>query len=147
MLVKAVINEKYRDTEIHVCKNQSDEALCRLLEEISGFINREFVVQLENGDRIMINQKDIVSFYSLNQRVFARSMGTAYLVPKKLYELEKELDERQFVRISKSEIINLKKIQKLDMSLTGTIRVIMKDGSETYTSRRNVAKLKKVLGI
>lgn len=61
--------------------------------------------------------------------------------------MEDDLNEKLFFRSSKSEIINLKQIQRLDMSLSGTIRVIMKDGSETYTSRRNVVKLKKVLGI
>lgn len=39
----------------------------------------------------------------------------------------------------------LKKIRSLDVSLTGTIKVIMKNGYETYTSRRNVAKLKELL--
>ena len=46
-----------------------------------------------------------------------------------------------------TEIINLKKIRRLDMSITGTIKVIMKDDSESYTSRRNVAKLKQVLNL
>ena len=31
------------------------------------------------------------------------------------------------------------------MSVTGTIRIIMKNGYETYASRRNVAKLKEKL--
>ena len=57
------------------------------------------------------------------------------------------MDEGQFFRISKSEIVNLKKIRRLDMSVTGTIKVILSDGTETYTSRRNVTKLKNCLGI
>ena len=69
------------------------------------------------------------------------------MISKKLYELENELNGKIFFRSSKSEIINLKQIQKLDLSLSGTIRVIMKDGSETYTSRRTVSKLKKALGL
>ena len=40
---------------------------------------------------------------------------------------------------------NYKRIRSLDLGLTGTIRVIMKNGYETYSSRRNVAKLKELL--
>lgn len=147
MLVKAIIHEKYKDTEVHVCKNQADEEVLSLIDEISEFVNQGLVVQAENGDKRVLNLKDAVSFYSAGQRVYARTASETFVVSKKLYELEEELDAKQFIRISKSEIINMKKIQKLDMSLTGTIRVLMKDGSETYTSRRNVVKLKQALGI
>ena len=38
-------------------------------------------------------------------------------------------------------------LKKLDMDMVGTIKVILTDGTETYTSRRNVTNLKKKLGI
>ena len=78
---------------------------------------------------------------------FARDEKGLYSISKKLYELETDLDEKRFLRISKSEIINLRKIERLDMSITGTIKVVLTDGTETFTSRRNVTKLKKSLGI
>lgn len=147
MQVRAVISEKYQAIELHVCNKEANEEVRNLVEELSGFVNHGLVVQAENGDKTMLSEKDVVSFFSEGQRVYARTIGASYVVPRKLYELENELDKNQFIRISKSEIINLKRIQKLDMSLAGTIRVIMKDGSEAYTSRRNVVKLKKALGI
>lgn len=147
MQVKAVIHEKYSETEIHVCNHEENINLYQLVEDISSFVNRGLAVQRENGGKAILNEKDVISFYSEGQKVFARTADETYVIPKKLYELEQELSEKLFMRISKSEIINLKRIQRLDMSLTGTIRVIMKDGSETYTSRRNVVKLKKVLGV
>ena len=61
------------------------------------------------------------------------------------WKIEEEYEKLCFVRISKSEIVNYKKIKSLDMSLTGTIKVIMKNGYETYSSRRNVSKLKELL--
>ena len=147
MQVKAIVNEKYEETEIHVCNHEADDVLRELVKDISAFVNQDILAQAQNGDRTMLNQKDVISFYSEGQRVMAKTVSGSFVVYKKLYELEQELDEKQFTRISKSEIINIQKIKKLDMSLAGTIRVIMKDGSESYTSRRNVAKLKKVLGV
>ena len=46
-----------------------------------------------------------------------------------------------------SELIHLKKVQSFDLSLTGTIRVKLSDGTVTYVSRRYVSKLKKQLGL
>lgn len=53
----------------------------------------------------------------------------------------------KFVRVSNSEIINLKKIKNFDLSLAGTICVKFLDGSTTYVSRRYVTKIKEILGI
>lgn len=147
MQVKAIIHEKYTETEIHVCDHEGNENLQKLVEDISSFVNPGLPVQRQNGDKMVLNEKDVISFFSQGQKVFARTENETYVVAKKLYELEQDLNENLFFRISKSEIINLKRIQKLDMSLSGTIKVIMKDDSETYTSRRNVTRLKKVLGL
>ena len=95
----------------------------------------------------MLPLKDILRFYTENQKVIAQGTAGIYSIQEKLYELEERLDAEQFFRISKSEIVNLKKIKRLDMSITGTIKVLLSDGTETYTSRRNVTKLKQILGI
>lgn len=147
MQVKAIIHEKYTETEIHVCDHEVNQNLQKLVEDISSFVNLGLTVQRQNGDKMVLHEKDVISFFSQGQKVFARTENETYIVAKKLYELEQDLNKELFFRISKSEIINLKRIRKLDMSLSGTIKVIMKDDSETYTSRRNVARLKKVLGL
>ena len=46
-------------------------------------------------------------------------------IHEKLYELENSLDNMRFIRISKSEIVNLREIKKLDMDMVGTIKVIL----------------------
>ena len=147
MQVKAVTNGKYQETEIHVCNYEVNENIRKLVEDLSNYVNPGLMVQRKNGDKAILKEKDAISFFSEDQKVYVRTEDEIYAISKKLYELEQELNPTMFFRISKSEIINIKRIQKLDMSLSGTIRVIMRDGSETYTSRRNVAKLKKVLGI
>ena len=62
-------------------------------------------------------------------------------------KLEQTLAGLGFVRISNSEIVNLKKVRGFDLSFAGTICVSLSDGSATYVSRRYVAKIKQVLGI
>ena len=94
-----------------------------------------------------VGDEEIESMLScLNARVQHYKKGE-YVLRLRLYELEKRLPSDQFVRISNSEIINLKKVNSFDLSLTGTICVRLSNGTTTYVSRRYVSKLKKILGI
>ena len=43
--------------------------------------------------------------------------------------------------------MNLKKVTALDLTLTGTIRVTLADGTVCWASRRYVRRIKEVLGI
>ena len=62
-------------------------------------------------------------------------------------ELEEKLDTSRFLRISNSEIVNLRKIQRMDTSLTGTVKMYLDENIETYVSRRYVTRIKRALGI
>lgn len=145
MNVKAVINEKYTQMEIHVCNDIMDDKVKDVATAIDRLVNDSYSAKAANGDSVPIYPKDIYSVYAENQKVFFKTAAGTFEATQKLYEIEESLDEKQFIRISRAEIVNIKKISRLDLGLTGTIKIIMSDGSESYTSRRNVNKLKKAL--
>lgn len=92
---------------------------------------------------------DILRFYAADKGVFAQlSDGQICTVRLRLYELEEQLDRHTFVRISQSEIVNLKQVTALDLSLTGTIKMTLAGGAAIcYASRRYVKKIKQALGL
>ena len=145
MLIKTEINEKYKEMELHVCNAEMNDKVREVVGELHSVFDEVIYGTDERGERLAINMGSVISFYAEGQRVIALNADGRFYISKKLYELEKMLPEPAFVRISKSEIINIRKIGKLDMSLTGTIRIIMKNGYSTFVSRRNVARLKKLL--
>lgn len=147
MQIKAVIHEKYKETEIHVCHHQMNAEIDSLMKDLDNFVNKGLCGIAPNGDKIMLTAKDICRFFASDAKVFAQTENAQYVIPMKLYEIEKELDETIFLRISKSEIINLKMIRQVDMSIMGTIRVCLRGNIDTYTSRRNVSRLKRALGL
>lgn len=147
MRVRARIDKGIEALEIQICNNELTPQVKQLVEDISAFVNEGIAVTDFRGEKIMLPTRDILRIYTENQRVMVQDAKGIYNTPEKLYELEGRLDEGQFFRISKSEIVNLKKIKRLDLNMTGTIKVILSDGTETYTSRRNVTKLKQILGI
>ena len=79
--------------------------------------------------------------------MYAEAADGAYALRMRLYEAEQRLAGRAFVRISNSEMINLKKVKGFDLSFAGTIRVSLSSGTVTYVSRRYVSKIKQLLGI
>ena len=95
----------------------------------------------------VLDERDILKIYAAGGKVYAVLPSGEYTLRLRLYEIEERLKPQHFVRISNSEIINLKKVKSFDLSFTGTICVVLSDGSKTYASRRYVAKLKEVLGI
>ncbi len=89
----------------------------------------------------------MIRIYLNSGKVVAVTDKGEYILRLRLYEIEKLLLTDQFIRISNSEIINLKKVNNFDLSFTGTICVKLSNGITTYVSRRYVPKLKKILGI
>ncbi|MCQ2506093.1 MAG: LytTR family transcriptional regulator [Lachnospiraceae bacterium] len=145
MQIKAVINENFKDLELHVCKDKMDSEVREIISTLHGFLDSKIVARDEIGNTVNLRPGEVISLYASNQKVYALSSDKQYTVQKKLYELENELEKACFVRISKSELVNYKMIKCLDMSMTGTIKLVMKNGYETYTSRRNIVKIKEVL--
>ena len=146
MKIKLLLHKQLEETEIHICFSEYSEEIARLKETVEQAVNVTIVGYLD--DKVeMVTADSIVRFYTQGKNVYAATEQKEYRLRQRLYELEEMLDEQNFIRISNSEMVNVKKIIRLDTSLTGTIRIQLQGGIESYVSRRNVSKIKKALGI
>lgn len=102
---------------------------------------------LDGGTAVPLEPESILRFYGEEKEVKAQTAEGVFTMRQRLYELEEALAGRRFVRISHSEIVNLRQVTALDLSLTGTIRMTLRGGVITYVSRRYVKKIKEVLGL
>lgn len=124
-----------------------------MTEEVQTILNKlsEHAPQIISGSRDnkieVIEQADLIRVYAGAGKVYAVTHKGEYALRLRLYEIEERLPPHQFVRISNSEIINLKNVDSFDLSFTGTICVKLSNGTVTYVSRRYVSKLKKILGL
>ena len=114
----------------------------RLSDEIPQVISGTGGGKLE-----VLEPEELIRIYAASGKVFAVTGKGEYTLRLRLYELEERLSPHQFVRISNSEIIHLKKAVNFDLSFAGTIYVKLSNGTVTYVSRRYVSKIKKILGI
>lgn len=134
---------------------EEDEIIIRCAAIDDGIM--EFIYALKTGREkltaysdkgiAMLPPKDIYYFESVDNKVFAYCQNEVFEVRKKLYELEKDYSKNDFLRISKSTIVNLSKISYLTPIFNGRFEAILKNGEKTIISRQYVAALKKQLGI
>jgi len=95
----------------------------------------------------ILKREELIRVYATTGKVFATTSKGEYLLKLRLYEVENRLEKTSFVRISNSEIINLKNVKNFDLSFAGSICVTLSNGAVTYVSRRYISRIKQVLGI
>ena len=94
-------------------------------------------ILVESGERVLlIAVEKIDRIESLRNYVRLRVGADVYRVRGTLTRFERRLDPAKFVRISRSEIVNVDRIAELRPWSHGDYVVMMRDGSQTRLSRR-----------
>lgn len=121
-----------------------DDNMLRLIyamregEKLTGYLEDKIV---------KLPHKDIYYFESVDNKVFAYTSKETYEIHKKLYEIEQEFEHTDFLRISKSAIVNTAKIAYVKPAFNGRFEATLKNGEKIIISRQYVAELKKKIGI
>ena len=89
------------------------------------------------ADICYIESVDGKTFLYTNERVYE----TAY----RLYELEERLQSKHFLRIAKSMLVNLMKIQSIQPAFNGRFTAVLRSGEKIIISRSYVKALKAAL--
>ena len=142
------IDKKIKEDEIVIEIHSSDRKqdlneFIKYLNDYELKHNNSVVVMNEDYTLLEIKYKDIIVIYSDKKYNYCRTKDGTYRIKSKLYEIEK-MDE-SLVRISKSCIINIKHINKFDISEVGKIVINLDDGSKEIVSRRKTKPIMKYL--
>lgn len=146
MQLEVKIDKSYPEPKIVILTASITEDVNIILNKLSDN-TPQIISGCKDNKLEVIEQIDLIRIFASAGKVFAVTSQGEYTLRYRLYEIEQRLNPYQFVRISNSEIINLKKVKNFDLSFTGTIRVKLSNGTTTYVSRRYVSKIKKILGV
>ena len=144
MKVELKIYPECEETKVIIYAKTINEEISKIVDNLQNK-NSNTLNAFKDEEIYILNQDDIQSIYAEDGKIFARTEKNQYLLKKRLYELEEILDVKKFVRISNSEIVNIKKVEKINFKLTGTIVLYFKNGNITYVSRRYIKKIKEFL--
>ena len=146
MQVEVKVDENCKATRIIIVTDKMTEEINEIIKRLSD--EQPKMIAGFNEDVVeVLEPENIYRIYAEAGKVFAETKSDTYVIRLRLYEVEQRLERVSFVRISNSDIINLKKVKRFDLSFAGTICVTLLNGTVTYVSRRFVTKIKKILGI
>lgn len=149
MKVVISIDRSVKEMEVLITAQEQSESVDALYAYIAEFDKKcvETITAYRADTAKIVDVADIFRIYAGNQKVYIQTRQGEYVIRHRLYELEEALDKKRFLRISNSEIVNVKKILDIDLRITGMICIRFIDGSKTYVSRRYIPKIRKSLGI
>lgn len=146
MKVEIIIDETLEETNIKIYTNkyteQIDEIKNNLLKN-----SKDLISVFKDDDVYVINNNEIIRAYAEEKNVYIETIENLYKTRLKIYELEERLNSNKFIKISRSEIVNLDFVKRLDLSFIGTIAVELKNGKVSYVSRRNLKNFKNAIGL
>lgn len=144
MRITIEIPEPGEEEEIIVrCASMDD----RLLKLIRAFWAEEKLVGYIEDRIVKLSLKDVYYFEAVDNKIFAYTAKEAFEIHKKLYEIEKDFEHTDFLRISKSAIVNVSKIAYIKPVFNGRFEAQLKNGEKIIISRQYVLELKKKIGI
>lgn len=144
MNIQIVENRKEALQVVIECRQINDEVM-RLKYHIELF-DKKLQAKKEN-ELYFINSSDVLYFESVDNRTFLYTEKDVLEVRQRLYELEVILSGKDFIRISKSQIININKIKSLKPEINRTILATMCNGEQLYISRKYVRAIRTMLSI
>ena len=144
MKLELNIDEKVKETLVVVSANKVDKEIRDLINYIE--YSSDYLIGIVEDKASIININEIIRVYIEDRKTFVVTLKDTYVVKKKLYEVE-NMVTRNFIKISQSEIANIKFIKNLDFSNTGTIVIKYKNSDISYVSRRMIKEFKLKLGI
>lgn len=146
MQVEIKIDSSCKEPKLIILTDAVTDEINSIIQKLSDAAPN-IISGIRNDKFEILEQDDIIRVYAYNGKVFAVADSGEYTLHLRLYEIEERLNPYQFVRISNSEIVSLKRIKNFDLSFTGTICIRLSNGTTTYVSRRYVSKIKKILGM
>ena len=146
MKVEVKIDETLEEIKIVVFTNKITNEVQEIINNLKG-TQMEIYTGTKDRKTYLLNPKDIYYFYAENQKVLVKTEDGIMQVKWKLYEIEDQVKESNFIRISNSVIANIDKIKNFEISFNGTLCIKFTNGDIEYSSRRYVSKIKKYLNI
>jgi two-component system LytT family response regulator len=124
-----------------------NERVAGLLEDLESRKQRAVRLVIKSAGRIFFLRVEEIDWVEAADNYVRIHVGRdAHLVRETLQSLECRLDPKRFLRIHRSTIVNIDRIQELKPSFHGDYAVFLRDGTELTLSRNYREKLNEPLG-
>jgi len=134
----------YEEVEISIKCRTIDENLEKLISSLRLF--NATISGKKNEKIYIIKLEDILYFDTVDEKVFIYTEEGVYETVLRLYEIEDRFAETSMLRVSKSAVLNINKIDYVSPLLNGRIEAVLLNGEKIIISRQYVPIFKRKLG-
>jgi DNA-binding LytR/AlgR family response regulator len=139
------IEEGRRNIDVLFRASEEDEQVEALMARVTDPLSSLLTVR-DGADAIVTLPEERVIMISVdNKRLRIMADDGVYWLKMPMREAETMLNPSWFLRISRYEIVNLRKVKHFDFSVGGALHINLEDGTETWASRRFIPAIKKRL--
>lgn len=145
MKVRIEIDDSLEEDEVTIKCKELNQTIKKVQQSISNISQMPKLIFYKNDIEYYLNLNDILFFETSENSVEAHTEKEIYKIKYRLYELE-EILPNNFVRVSKSTILNVNQIYSINRNLTSSSLVqFYKSYKQVYVSRNYNKMLKQRL--
>ncbi len=146
MKVNLFVSKDIEEPHADIHTNELTDNIARAMSILESDDANDMLAVKKGSDIALLEFNDVYMFRVENKQVKVYTKNSEYLIKKPLYQVEETLDS-DFVRISKTTIVNLKKVERVAPSLKGMMFIELKNGLKDNISRKYLPDFKQALDL
>lgn len=145
MKINVIHDSGCEETEVTIKCAYVDDNLQKVINLLES---ENFRLKGRLEDRtFIIPVKDVYYIESVDEKTFIYCKSQVYETEQKLYQLDENMPKSDFVRISKSCILNIRKLKSVRPLLNGKMEAILSNGEVQIVNRHYLKGFKEKFGI
>ncbi len=147
--IQYVISESFDmlpENTIGIEIDQNQEESLKKVFQVIEYEKMQMFFPTQDG-YVQLHLHDINFIESFGEEIYVHVRGKVETIKKPLYQLEEMLKPYHFIRVSKSFIVNARKISYIKVGLNAKLKLELKDGSILEVTRSFVKSFKKSLNL
>ncbi|WP_105106728.1 LytTR family DNA-binding domain-containing protein [Streptococcus suis] len=147
MKVKLAISPEILEDLVTIEAQAMSEQVSHLMTYIQNLDKQRSSLTVKKGEQVyLVEHDEIVRLYLEDRLLQVETVENVYTSNLRLYQVKEDLPAN-FLQISQSEFIHIKQLDHLKLTANGLVKLVMKNGSVTYSSRRYLKVIKERLGL
>ena len=146
MKVNLFVSRDIEEPHADIHTDELTDNISKAISILESDESNDMIAVKKGSDIALLQLSEIYMFRVEDKQVKVYTESSDYLIKKALYQVEEVLDS-DFIRISKTTVINLKKIERVAPSLKGMMFIELKNGLKDNISRKYLQDFKKALDL
>lgn len=145
MKISINVDADISDTEIQISCSRLTPEIERILATLR-ILDKQLMAK-KGEETYLLEVSRVIYLESVDRRTYVYTSEEVYESSLKLYELEQQLEEYGFFRVSKFCVLQLRYIRSLKADINRRIRITLENGEQIMVSRQYAEGLKQKLGV